>query len=186
MLLNVPRDWEAYYREFSGPPEPAFVVWAAAGLLPPGPVLDLAGGAGRNAFFLARRGHSVTLLEKSAEALFRVRRRALEEGLFVEALAADLEAFPPPLPAGPYVGVVLSYFVHRPLLEAAATRLLPGGLFLVEGFTRREAVRRGRASSPHYWEPGELFTPPAGLSLVAAGEGERGGKHRAWAVWRKL
>ena len=182
----MPRDWEAYYRLFSGPDAPAFVVRAYAGLLPPGPVLDLAGGGGRNAFFLAEAGHPVLLLEKSDAARSRVRERALREGHLVEVVAFDLEDDAEPLPPGPFAGAVMSYFVHRPLLYRVAERLVPGGLFLIEGFDRREAVRRGRPNSPHYWEPYELLRPVPGFSLLAFGEGRLALAHRTWAVWRRL
>jgi len=181
----VPRDWDAYYR---GSPEgfdPAFVVRAYGFLLPPGEVLDLAGGTGRNAFFLACRGHRVLLLEKSAVAVERVRELAQQRRAPVHALEADLEEAPGALPPGPFAGVVMSYFVSRPLLAQLPPRLKPGGFVLVEGFNRSEAIRRGRDRSPHYWEPGELLAPPEGLELFAAGEGWTGHAYRSWAVWRQ-
>ncbi len=186
MLGTVPRDWEAYYQSEPGPQGPAQVVRAYAGELPPGMVLDLAGGAGRNAFFLAARGHRVLLLEKSQQALLRVRDLARRQGLGVHPVPFDLEDPREPLPPGPFAGVVMSYFVHRPLLAPMAERIVPGGLFLIEGFGRAEAVRRGRPTSPRYWEPFELARPPHGFALRAYGEGWIALAHRVWAVWRRL
>jgi len=178
----LPRDWEAYYRVMAGPDHPAFVVRAYAGLIPPGYVLDLAGGAGRNAFFLAARGHNVLVLEKSREALLRLAARGARG---VRGVWFDLES-DEPLPPGPFSAVVMSYFVERRLLSRAAEVLAPGGLFLIEGFGRPEAVRRGRPNSPHYWEPGELLRPPVGLEVLAYGEGVRELAYRVYAVWRRL
>ncbi len=181
----MPRDWDAYYQGSPEAFDPAFVVRAYGFLLPAGEVLDLAGGTGRNAFFLACRGHRILLLEKSAVAIERVRALARKRRAAVHALTADLEAAPGDLPPGPFAGAVVSYFVSRPLMSRLAPRLRPGGLALVEGFNRSEALRRGRPDSPHYWEPGELMRAPEGFELLAAGEGWQGQAYRSWAVWRR-
>ncbi|RDI95622.1 SAM-dependent methyltransferase [Meiothermus sp. QL-1] len=180
----MPKDWDAHYLMASPLVQPAFVVAAYAPLLPPGPVLDLAGGMGRNALFLAGRGHPVLLLERSRVALEFVRSRAKEQGLPLWALEADLEAPHPPLPPGPFAGIVKTYFLHRPLLGVFSERLAPGGLVLLEGFTQQEAARRG-SQAGHYWQEGELLHPPPGLRLRAWGEGWMEGHHRTWAVWEK-
>lgn len=176
------KDWDAHY--LNQPPlnQPAFVVSAYAHRLPAGPVLDLAGGTGRNAFFLAGRGHPVILLEKSRVALEFVRREAGRQKLDVWALEADLEAPNPSLPPGPFAGIVNSYFLHRPLLTLFSERLSTGGLVLLEGFTVQEAARRG-SQAAHYWQSGELLHPPPGLHLRAWAEGWSEGHHRTWAVW---
>jgi hypothetical protein len=118
----------------------------------------------------------VVLVERSREAL---RRLAGTPGL--ELLEMDLEAFPLRLPKGPFAAIVVSYYVNRPLLALLPPLLLPGGLLLVEGFSRKEARRRGRPQSPFYWEPLELLTPPSGLLLRAYGEGWMEG-YRVYAV----
>ena len=180
----MPKDWDTHY--LAQPPltAPAQVVAAYASALPPGPVLDLAGGTGRNAFFLARRGHPVILLEKSRVALEFVRTEAARQQLEVWALENNLEAPNPHLPPGPFAGIVKSYFLHRPLLAGFAERLLPGGLVLLEGFTVVEARRRG-SQEAHYWQSGELLHAPSGLHLRAWAEGWLMGHHRTWAVWEK-
>ncbi|MCX7602204.1 MAG: class I SAM-dependent methyltransferase [Meiothermus sp.] len=180
----MPKDWDAHYLHQPPLSQPAFVVAAYAHRLPAGPVLDLAGGTGRNAFFLARRGHPVFLLEKSRVALEFVQAESNRHRLGIWALEADLEAPDPSLPPGPFAGVVNSYFLHRPLLTRLSERLLPGGLVLLEGFTVQEAARRGSLAS-HYWQTGELLHPPSGLHLRAWAEGWMDGHHRTWAVWEK-
>ena len=179
----MPRDWNAFYgsggRLGGGP---VFVVRAYAHLLPPGAVLDLAGGSGRNALFLAGRGHPVSLLDANADALALAAAEALQSDLQVETRRYDLESGLPE-DLGRYAGVVISYYVQRSMLGSLARLLVPGGLVLIEGYGRLEAVRRGRPDSPYYWEKGELLTPPPGLTLRAGGEGLLRGRWRAWAVW---
>ena len=70
----MPRDWDAFYRNAPEDRPPAFVVRAYGPFVPPGPVLDLAGGLGRNARYLLHRGHPVVLVARSREALRRARR----------------------------------------------------------------------------------------------------------------
>ncbi len=175
----MPRDWEAYYAEAQEDRPPALVVRAYGPFLPPGPVLDLAGGLGRNARFFLERGHPVVLVERSRKALERVRGLP---GLL--GLELDLEAPHAPLllPKGPFAGILLSYYVNRSLLPHLPERLLPGGLVLVEGYTQKEAGKRGRPHSPHYWKEEELLTPPPGLALRAFGAGWWAG-YRAFTVW---
>lgn len=181
----MPKDWDTHYRTQLPITQPAGVVAAFAHQLPGGPVLDLAGGTGRNAFYLARRDHPVILLEQSKMALEFVRFEAARQELDIWALEADLEAPDPCLPPGPFAGIVTSYFLHRPLLEKLAPRLVHSGLVFVEGFTIREAERR--VSQPkHYWQLGELLHPPPGLGLRAWAEGWMDGQHRTWAVWQRL
>ncbi|GAA6756691.1 MAG: class I SAM-dependent methyltransferase [Thermus sp.] len=171
----MPRDWDAFYQEAQDRP-PAFVVRAYGPFVPEGPILDLAGGLGRNARYFLGRGHPVVLVEKSRVALGRLKGTP---GLTL--VEGDLEANPT-LPQGPFAGIVLAYYVNRPLLRSLAPLLRPGGLLLVEGFTQEEARRRGKEGSPFYWGPYELLTPPPGLALRAYGEGWREG-YRAFAVY---
>ncbi len=173
----MPRDWDAHYREGEEERAPAFVVRAYGPFVPKGPVLDLAGGLGRNARYFLQRGHPVILVERSREAL---KRLAGTPGLSL--LELDLEATPLSLPPGPFAAILMSYYVNRPLLALLPPLLLPGGLLLLEGFRRKEALRRGRGESPFYWEPLELLTPPPGLHLRAYGEGWMEG-FRVFAVY---
>jgi len=175
----MPRDWDAFYRKAEAPRAPAFVVRAYGPLAPPGPVLDLAGGLGRNARYFLQRGHPVVLVEGSQEAL---RRLSGTPGLALVGLDLEAEEALTRLPQGPFVGIVMTYYVNRPLLKALPSLLSPGGLLLVEGFTRKEARRRGRPHSPFYWEGEELLTPPPGLALRAFGEGWMEG-YRVYAVY---
>lgn len=179
----MPRDWERYYQEHDGPKRPARVVRRWARRLPVGPVLDIAGGLGRNAFYLARLGHPVTLLERSPTALAQVAAKAQRTGLPVMPLACDLEQPDAVLPKGPFVGIVMTYFKVAPLLPRLASCLASGGLLLVEGFTVLEAARRG-ASPEHYWQPGELPARLAMLRCCEYGEAWLAGRHRTWGVWQ--
>jgi hypothetical protein len=167
----MPRDWEAFYREREEARAPAFVVRAYGPFAPPGPVLDLAGGLGRNARYFLQRGRPVVLVERSREAL---RRLAGTAGL--ELLEMDLEAFPLRLPKGPFAAIVVSYYVNRPLLA-----LLPPFSFR-EGFSlwRASAKRRpGGGEGPKAPSTGNPWSSSPLPRASSSGPTGRGG-------WRGL
>lgn len=181
----MPRDWDRYYQEYSGPTHPAWVVRRWGRRIPAGPRLELAGGLGRNAFYLARLGHPVTLLERSPVALAHVQAKAHRTGLPVTPVACDLEQPEVALPAGPFAGIIMTYFKVAPLLPRLAAHLAPGGLLLVEGFTALEASRKG-SSPEHYWQNGELPALLSGLTCLEYREVWLRGRHRAWGVWQAV
>ena len=70
--------WDDRYRaaEYAYGVEVNDFLRAQAEHIPPGPVLCLAEGEGRNAVFLAARGHAVTAVDFSAEGLRKAERLA--------------------------------------------------------------------------------------------------------------
>jgi SAM-dependent methyltransferase len=71
-------DWDAKHRlaAEASPSEPASIVCELLPLLPAGPALDVACGAGRHALFLAGRGQHVTAVDFSSVALDTLEARA--------------------------------------------------------------------------------------------------------------
>ena len=120
-----------------------FLVDVAA-RIPPGRVLSLGEGEGRNAVFLAARGHAVVAVDQSAVGLAKARRLAAERGVHVETVCTDLDAFA--IEPGAWAGIV-SVFCHLPRsirvpLHAAIVRgLQPGGVFVLEAYTPAQLGR---------------------------------------------
>jgi SAM-dependent methyltransferase len=105
--------------------------------LPPGTtVLDLAGGEGRNAVYLAAHGCEVTLLDYSDTALQKAERLAAEQGTALETIHADLTTW---TPDRTWQALVATY-VHLPvqwqprLYEMMQASLAPGGTLVAEWF----------------------------------------------------
>jgi len=177
--------WNARYAERPGRAPPAAFLVGLDDLLPRrGRALEVAGGAGRNALWLARRGLEVTLADVSDVALAQAAGAAAAEGLPLTTLRLDLEA--EPLPAGPWDLVVCTYFLHRPLLAAVHAVLAPGGLLAFAHATRRNLERWPRPGPGHLLEEGELPGLVPGLAPLRCAEGWwEEGRHEARLVARR-
>jgi SAM-dependent methyltransferase len=140
-------DWDARYAEegWAFGTEPNDFLREQAHLLPPGRVLCLAEGQGRNAVWLAQRGHDVTAMDQSAFGLEGARRLAAERGVSITTVRADLAEFE--IEPGAWAGIV-SIFAHvtgdlRARVHAKVEKgLAPGGVFLLEAY-RPEQIGRG-------------------------------------------
>jgi tellurite methyltransferase len=150
------------------PPSAALVAWAAD-LPTAGRALDLGGGTGRHALWLAARGLDTTLVDVSTTALAAAGAAADERGLTVHAIAADLDV--DPIPSGPWDVLVVTFFLHRPLFPQLPGLLAPGGVFFCEHPTRRNLERHTRPGQAYLLEEGELRRLVAGLPVLHYDEG---------------
>lgn len=172
--------WERRYAEpaYAYGTQPNGFLVEVADLVPPGPVLCLAEGEGRNAVWLAERGHAVTAVDASAAGLAKADALARARGVSIETLAADLATFA--IEAGAWSGVV-AIFAHLPpplrrqVHRAAARGLADGGVFVLEAFTPRQlALGTGGPRRPELlYTLAELREDLAGLDLVIGREVER-------------
>jgi SAM-dependent methyltransferase len=105
---------------------------------PPGQVLDVGCGEGRNAIWLATRGWRAVGLDFSAVAIERGRRLATQAGVGDDVTLAVADVVRDAWPEGPFDAVVLAYLHlaaadRRTVLRRAARALAPGGLLVVVG-----------------------------------------------------
>jgi SAM-dependent methyltransferase len=130
-----------------------------------GCVLDVAAGRGRNARWLASRGHPVDAVDSDPEAL-----ATLSQVTGVHVLCADLEKAAWPCPPGRYAGVVVTHYLHRPLFPELIKALAPAGVLIYETFALGNE-RFGRPSNPDFLlRPGELLEAVRGRLRVIAYE----------------
>jgi quercetin dioxygenase-like cupin family protein/2-polyprenyl-3-methyl-5-hydroxy-6-metoxy-1,4-benzoquinol methylase len=66
------------------------------GILPRGRAIELGCGTGTNAILLAQRGYDVTAIDLSPKALAIARTKAMNAGVNVRFVEADVTALPPP------------------------------------------------------------------------------------------
>src|SRR5262245_17760796 len=135
-------NWDERYAgsDYAYGTEPNDLVREHGPRVPPGRVLCLGEGEGRNAAFLAGLDHDVIAVDQSAVGLAKARALAEARGLGdrVRTIVADLEGWEPEDDA--YAGVVL-IFVHLPpmlraIVHARARRALaPGGRLILQAYT---------------------------------------------------
>jgi SAM-dependent methyltransferase len=142
--------------------EPSDWVRRWAPLITRGPVLDVASGSGRHAKFLAARRLEVIAVDREAQAL--------PEGItFVKA---DLEDGSPwPFEGQRFGGIVVTNYLHRPLLPVLARSLAEEGVLIYETFMAGNE-KFGKPSNPNFLlRPGELLQAFAGLTVAGFEQG---------------
>jgi SAM-dependent methyltransferase len=146
------------HAHFDTAPSPWVQRWAPL-IRPGGAVLDVAAGAGRHSRWLARLGFEVDAVDRDATLFADPPPR-------VTLLQADLEAAPWPYAGRAFDAIVVTNYLHRPLLPVLARSLEPGGLLVYETFARGNE-RFGKPSNPDFLlAPGELLAAVAGLLRV--------------------
>lgn len=122
--------------------EPNDFIRAQETRLPAGSrVLCIAEGEGRNAVFMAGRGHAVTAMDQSSEGMAKARRLAAERGVDIATVRANAEDFD--LGREAWDGIV-SVFAHMPralrqdLHRRVVTALAPGGVLLLEAYAPKQ------------------------------------------------
>ena len=133
-----------------------------------GRVLDLACGSGRHAIWIAQQDYKVDALDRDVQAV---------SGMLgmnsINIIVLDLEAGDGLQPDQQYDGIVVSRYLHRPLLAILPEMLNPGGVLIYETFMAGNE-RFGKPSNPefllHQNELLMLYSPM--LSIYAFEQGE--------------
>jgi SAM-dependent methyltransferase len=143
--LELPSDW--------------VLRWAP--LVERGPVLDLACGGGRHARLFAERGLEVLALDREPQSIAGVK--------FVQA---DLEDGRPwPFKGQRFAAIVVTNYLHRPLLPEIESAVAEGGLLIYETFMQGNE-RYGRPSNPAFLlRPGELLEAFRRLTPISFEQG---------------
>ena len=116
----MPTDYEQLYREQRhalGDPTQAFITFFDQYHKRNADVLDVGCGQGRDALFIARRGHHVVGVDLSASGIAQLIEDAQAENLNIEGIVADLHDYEPD---GDYDVVVMDRTLH---MLSAETRL---------------------------------------------------------------
>jgi SAM-dependent methyltransferase len=182
----VRSSWNNRYRERSAPVGPAaFVTVELAPLLgPPGRALDLAGGAGRHAVWLAERGWETTMIDTSEVAIALASERVDEADVDLRLVHSDLTV--ETLPDGPWDLVLIVHYLQRDLFSPAIELLADNGVIAFSIATVRNLERRERPPLPYLLQEGEAPSLVDGLQILHYAEGwSTEDRHEARVVARK-
>ena len=127
----------------------------------------MACGLGGNALLLARRGLQVDAVDRSATAIAKLNDFAAQQQLAIRGHCVDLED-------GHcqwlvercrhYAVIVVSYYLHRPILPLLEAALAPGGRLFYQTFNACRASRSGPQNPDFLLADNEL---PARFSALS-------------------
>jgi SAM-dependent methyltransferase len=139
-------------------PDPFFISayerFVTPSLPKPGAALDLAGGLGRHALWLASRSWQVTVVELSDVAIGKLRQAALELNVNVDLFAGDAAEYK--LEPAHFDLIVLFYHLDRSLFPRMVSALKPGGLLISKMGLRWDSGERLRTGSTNPLHRNEL------------------------------
>lgn len=175
-------DWNERYRtkELVWTGEANRFVVAETAALPPGRMLDLAAGEGRNTVWFAERGWQATAVDFSEVAMAKAGELAAARGVSIATEVADVTAYRPA--PGAYDLVLICYLQvpaddRRAAVAHAADAVAPGGTLLVVAHDRSNLDGGwGGPSSPDVQAtPDEVraLVEAAGLTVTKAEVVER-------------
>jgi SAM-dependent methyltransferase len=185
MSRSERESWNQRYRRgshHSKEPDP-FLVQAFDDYIEPefprgGTALDLAGGVGRHAIWLARRNWKVTLVDISEVGLEQARNNAGPLASKIDFIAADLQQLSPPrssrrssgrvstrrfaseftLRRAAYDLVLGFFYLERSLFPRLVHALKPGGMLIYKTYTVDQMNLPGGPSHPlHLLKHNELL-----------------------------
>lgn len=133
---------------------------------PGGLVLDLAAGNGRHVRLLRNHGFDVCAVDRDITVLLAL------AGPHCKVRRIDLESDDSTQLDDNYDGIIVTNYLHRPLLPALARALAPGGALIYESFACGNE-RFGRPRNPDFLlRPGELLKAFSDLTVVAFEQGQ--------------
>jgi len=182
--------WDSRYRENPLLKDPSLFLCEQYKHFPPtGTVVDVAGGNGQNAIWLANQGFSTTLLDVSSVALTQAQEHAKKKKVTIECLQHDLEK--QSMPKGrKWDGIFLQLFLDRALIRTIPESLNIGGVFLFAHPTQTNLEKHEHPSERFLLADGEIHTLVEQLQsmrIINIDEAWRAsGRHEAWLIAQKI
>ena len=170
---------------------PSPFLHATADMIPKGKVLDVAAGEGRHALYMASQGYEVIGLDRDGHALDTLTRTAKDHRLSkLSTWNVDLEKHPeapPSLGNQEYEGILVFFYLFRPLFPSILQALKPGGVliyetFLIDNHVRFQHPRRKEFCLGH----NELLHLTHPLRVLHYQEGPRPSPHQGTAITARL
>lgn len=144
MLEDAVKWNKKYKQKMGGPSSPDDFFFSKKHLLTGQTVLDLAGGDGKNSFFLASQNFDVTLLDISIEATTKVDQLSLLKGLNISTITMDLDDFANFESLPSYDNIIISYFKPSiQLFRLLPTKLNSNGRIFLHTFAIDQHINHG-------------------------------------------
>ena len=173
---NERERWNQKYREAPNAwltPDPFLELAFAEYILPlfphGGGALDLAGGAGRHAIWLAKQGWEVTLIDISEAGVEQARQNAGPLASHIHFVVDDLTRFKASQtkPESGFEVVMAFFYLKREMFSEILKAVRPGGVLVYKTHTSAQAKLAGGPKNPeHLLEPGELLQLANGLQIL--------------------
>ena len=168
--------WNQKYREAPGAwliPDPFLPRVFSEYILPlfphGGSALDLAGGAGRHAIWLAQQDWKVTLIDISETGVEQARQNAGPLASHIQFVVDDLTCFKAAQTEfeARFEVVMAFFYLERAIFSEMVKAVRPGGLLVYKTLTSAQTRRVGGPRNPAYLlKPGELLQLAAGLRVL--------------------
>jgi tellurite methyltransferase len=130
-----------------------------------GYALDVAGGTGRHAIFLAEKGWKVRMTDIAEIGIANARKSAGSLASQIEFRVEDLTLFQGTDDS--YDLITVFFFLRREMFPKLVKALNPGGLLVYKGYTRDQAKFGGGPTKPEYlFEENELLHSFPGLRVL--------------------
>lgn len=166
--------WNQKYREAAGTeiwtiPDDfllkAFAEYIQPAFPPGGRALDFAGGAGRNAIWLAKQGWEVTLIDFSDTGVDQARQSAGPLASSIHFVVDDLTRYK--ASQTQYDVVMAFFFLERATFAEMVRTVRPGGLLIYKTHTTAQMNLEGGPKNPeHLLVPGELRELAEGMRIM--------------------
>jgi dihydroneopterin aldolase len=167
-------------------PKPAEFLLESVQFLRKGTILDVAAGWGRNALYLASLGFAVEAIDRDEQALLELADLAKQRQLMnvsIQAIDLEHEAIRTAVLDNEryndrYDGVLVFFYLYRPLFPALIKALKPGGVliyetFLIDNHFHYQHPRRKEFCLEH----NELIRLTQGLRVLQYEEGQHEEAH---------
>ena len=130
-----------------------------------GTALDVAGGMGRHAVWMAELRWKVTVVDISEVAFQKTQKKSEERGVAIDFLVRDLNTWSPDRKK--YDLILVFYYLQRDLFSYLEAALKPGGLLIYKTYTAEQAeFDTGPKNPAHLLKQNELLHAFPGLRTL--------------------
>jgi tellurite methyltransferase len=130
-----------------------------------GVALDVAGGLGRHALWMAELRWKVTVVDISEVAFQKAQQKSEERGVEIDFLVRDLNTWSPDRKQ--YDLVLVFYYLQRDLFSYLEASLKPGGLLIYKTYTGEQLQYESGPKNPaHLLKQNELLHAFPGLRTL--------------------